>query len=81
MDGNVAIDNYFNTNRNVSDDVPFGKERAANIAHALTRGMGWGSCEPPELPHEALAVKAGGTGETPIRDSSLAENFAHFKKV
>ena len=34
-----------------------------NIAHALTRGMGWGSCEPPELPHEASAVKASGTGE------------------
>ena len=25
--------------------------------------MGWGSCEPPELPDEALAVKAGETGE------------------
>jgi len=37
---------------------------AINIAHALTRGMGWGSCEPPELPDEASAVKAGGTGET-----------------
>ena len=38
---------------------------AINIAHALTRGVGWGSCEPPELPHEAFAVKAGGTGEAP----------------
>jgi len=36
---------------------------AINIAHALKRGMGWGSCEPPELPDEALAVKAGETGE------------------
>ncbi len=41
---------------------------AINLAHALTRGMGWGSREPPELPHEALAVKAGGTGEAlPLR--------------
>jgi len=36
---------------------------AINIAHALTRGMRWGSCGPPKLPDEALAVKAGGTEE------------------
>jgi len=41
---------------------------AINIAHVLTRGMGWGSCEPPELPDEALAVKAGGTGEAIVKD-------------
>ena len=45
--------------------TPFGGRAGQCLAHALTRGMGWGSCEPPELPHEALAVKAGGTGEAP----------------
>jgi len=38
---------------------------AINIAHALTRGMGWGSCEPPELPHEVLTQSQDGTGEAP----------------
>jgi IS605 OrfB family transposase len=28
-----------------------------NIAHALTRGMGWGSCEPPEPADEGTGVK------------------------
>ncbi|NHW23918.1 MAG: hypothetical protein HA489_06695 [Archaeoglobales archaeon] len=28
-----------------------------NIAHALTRGMGWGSCEPPEPADEGKGVK------------------------
>jgi len=28
-----------------------------NIAHALTRGMGWGSCEPPEPADEGIGVK------------------------
>jgi hypothetical protein len=28
-----------------------------NIAHALTRGMGWGSCGPPEPADEAGGVK------------------------
>jgi len=28
-----------------------------NIAHALTRGMGWGSCEPPKPACEELGVK------------------------
>jgi IS605 OrfB family transposase len=28
-----------------------------NIAHALTRGMGWGSCEPPEPANEGIGVK------------------------
>jgi hypothetical protein len=28
-----------------------------NIAHALTRGMGWGSCEPPEPADEVGGVK------------------------
>ena len=28
-----------------------------NIAHALTRGMGWGSCRPPEPADEAGGVK------------------------
>jgi len=27
---------------------------AINIAHALTRGMGWGSCEPPEPANEGI---------------------------
>jgi len=36
-----------------------------NIAHALTRGMGWGSCEPPELPDEVLTQSQDGTGEAP----------------
>ena len=38
---------------------------AINIAHALTRGMGWGSCEPPKLPDEVLAKSQHGTGEAP----------------
>ena len=38
---------------------------AVNIAHVLTRGMGWGSREPPELPGEALTRSQGGTGEAP----------------
>ena len=38
---------------------------AINIAHALTRGMGWGSCEPPELPDEVLVGSQHGTGEAP----------------
>ena len=38
---------------------------AINIAHTLTRGMGWGSCEPPELPDEVLARRQDGTGEAP----------------
>ncbi len=38
---------------------------AINIAHALTRGMGWGSCEPPELPDEVLTQSQDGTGEAP----------------
>ncbi|MCE4623277.1 MAG: RNA-guided endonuclease TnpB family protein [Caldisphaeraceae archaeon] len=38
---------------------------AINIAHTLMRGMGWGSCEPPELPNEVLVKNQHGTGETP----------------
>jgi IS605 OrfB family transposase len=38
---------------------------AINIAHALTRGMGWGSREPLELPHEVLTQSQDGTGEAP----------------
>jgi len=34
-----------------------------NIAHALMRGMGWGSREPPELPDEVLTKSQHGTGE------------------
>jgi len=26
------------------------------IAHALTRGMGWGSCEPPKPANEEIGV-------------------------
>jgi len=28
-----------------------------SLAHALTRGMGWGSCEPPEPADEGKGVK------------------------
>ncbi|AEA46442.1 RNA-guided endonuclease InsQ/TnpB family protein [Archaeoglobus veneficus] len=38
---------------------------AINIAHALMRGMGWGSCEPPELPDEVLTQSQDRTGEAP----------------
>ena len=38
---------------------------AINIVHALTRGMGWGSCEPPELPNEVLTQSQDGSGEAP----------------
>ncbi len=38
---------------------------AINIAHSLTRGVGWGSCEPPELPDEVLVGSQHGTGEAP----------------
>ena len=48
--------------------------RDGQIAHAL-RGMGWGSCEPPELPDEALAVKAGGTGEAPSVRAGVVHPF------
>jgi len=27
------------------------------VAHALTRGMGWGSCEPPEPADEPEGLK------------------------
>ena len=33
------------------------------LAHALTRGMGWGSREPPELPDEVLTQSQDETGE------------------
>ncbi len=36
---------------------------AINIVHALMRGMGWGSREPPELPDEILTQSQDGTGE------------------
>ncbi|MCQ4153417.1 MAG: hypothetical protein NOM71_04055 [Archaeoglobi archaeon] len=36
-----------------------------NIAHALTRGMGWGSCEPPEPADEGKGVKPPLTPEAP----------------
>ncbi|MEG9193717.1 MAG: hypothetical protein V6S10_00090 [Candidatus Methanoglobus sp.] len=36
-----------------------------NIAHALTRGMGWGSCEPPEPADEGRGVKHPLTPEAP----------------
>ena len=38
---------------------------AINIAHALKRGTGWGSSEPPELPDEVLTQSQDGTGEAP----------------
>jgi IS605 OrfB family transposase len=38
---------------------------AINIAHSLTRGVGWGSREPPELPDEVLTQSQDGTGEAP----------------
>jgi len=38
---------------------------AINIAHALTRGVGWGRSEPPELSDEASARSRRGTGEAP----------------
>lgn len=38
---------------------------AINIAHALMRGMGWGSCEPPKLPDEVLTQSQDGKGEAP----------------
>lgn len=38
---------------------------AVNIAHALMRRMGWGSCEPPELPDEVLTQSQDGKGEAP----------------
>ncbi|MHC1635780.1 MAG: RNA-guided endonuclease InsQ/TnpB family protein, partial [Candidatus Methanospirareceae archaeon] len=38
---------------------------AINIAHALTRGMGWGSSEHPEPPDEVLTQSQDGTGEAP----------------
>jgi len=38
---------------------------AINIAHVLTRGMGWGSCEPPKPPDEVLTQSQDGTGEAP----------------
>jgi IS605 OrfB family transposase len=38
---------------------------AINLAHALMRGMGWGSCEPPKLPDEVLTQSQDGTGEAP----------------
>ena len=38
---------------------------AINLARRITSPSGWGRCEPPELPYEALAVKAGETGEAP----------------
>jgi len=38
---------------------------AINIAHALKRGLGWGSCEPSELPDEVLVGSQHGTGEAP----------------
>jgi len=38
---------------------------AINIAHVLTRGMGWGGVSPPKLPDEVLMQSRDGTGEAP----------------
>ena len=38
---------------------------AINIAHVLTRGMGWVRSEPPKLPDEVLMQSRDGTGEAP----------------
>ncbi|WP_156029500.1 hypothetical protein [Archaeoglobus fulgidus] len=38
---------------------------AINLARRIMSPSGWGCSELPELPDEALAVKAGGTGEVP----------------
>jgi IS605 OrfB family transposase len=47
---------------------------AINIAQLLTRELGWGSCEPLELPDEVLTQSQDRTGEAP---SVRAEWFTH----
>jgi hypothetical protein len=39
------------------DVPPQSAQVSFRIAHALTRGMGWGSCEPPESADEGISVK------------------------
>lgn len=52
---------------------------AINIAQLLTRELGWGSCEPPELPDEVLTQSQDGTGEAPSvrRGSSPGQYHGH----
>jgi len=46
-----------------------------NIAHALMRRMGWGSCEPPEPANEAGGVKPQLNVGSPIRKGGVV----HFE--
>lgn len=51
---------------------------AINIAYALTRGMGWGSCEPPEPVNEEMGVKPtlnAGSSRLQSWSSSLTLNL------
>jgi hypothetical protein len=43
------IKNIFNKCRHVAQEC-------RGIAHTLTRGMGWGSCEPPKPANEEIGV-------------------------
>ncbi|NHW24110.1 MAG: hypothetical protein HA489_07705 [Archaeoglobales archaeon] len=54
-----------------------------NIAHALTRGMGWGSCEPPEPADEGKGVKPSlnaGSSRLQSWSSSLWLKFFKLSK-
>ncbi len=50
-----------------------GERDEQRVAHRITSPMGWGSCEPPELPHEAVSRKGGWNG----RSSALQCGVAH----
>ena len=51
-----------------------GERDEQRVAHRITSPMGWGSCEPPELPHEAVSRKGGWNG----RSSALQCGVAHI---
>ena len=55
---------------------------AINIAHALKRGMGWGSSEPPNPCMKSLTQSQDGTGEAPCVSKgqfTLTLNFSVFR--
>jgi hypothetical protein len=53
-----------------------------NIAHALTRGMGWGSREPPEPAYEETGVKPAlnaGSPQASAVGSSLTQLHVYLR--
>jgi len=51
-----------------------------NIAHALTRGMGWRSCEPRKPANEEVGVKPTLNAGSPLRKLGVVHLKTSFKK-